>query len=130
METLRFLWSLRREHYQLSINTHPQSRIHYRIAACIAGAQVRISHEYEFHLAGPLAGQRTLPQDYARHSIENNFDVLPLIGRKKKLASHAMEFFLNPAEEQFADDFLARHKLAGRRFSAFMSDRAAPKICR
>src|ERR1039457_397507 len=47
LEALQFLWALRRERYQLSINTHPQSRIHYRIAAFLAGAQVRISHEYE-----------------------------------------------------------------------------------
>src|SRR5579871_1801076 len=35
-ETIRFLWSLRRERYQLSINTHPQSRIHYRVCAWLA----------------------------------------------------------------------------------------------
>src|SRR5882757_9060866 len=45
-EGLRFLWSLRKNRYDVSINTHPQARIHYRIAAFIAGAQVRISHEY------------------------------------------------------------------------------------
>src|SRR6266576_1786474 len=47
LEAVWFLWSLRREKYQLSINTHPQSRIHYRIAAWLAGAEVRLSHEYE-----------------------------------------------------------------------------------
>ena len=55
LEALRFLWSLRREGYQLSINTHPQSRIHYRIAAWLAGAEVRISHEYEC-FTGSTAG--------------------------------------------------------------------------
>ena len=47
LEGLKFLWSLRRNRYDVSINTHPQSRIHYRIAARIAGATLRISHEYE-----------------------------------------------------------------------------------
>jgi ADP-heptose:LPS heptosyltransferase len=115
LEALGFLWSLRREHYQLSINTHPQSRIHYRLAAWLAGAEVRLSHEYEgFTWLDRWLVTGTLPQDYTRHSIENNFDVLPLIGARQKLATHAMEFFLSPAEERWADDFLVHHKLFGK----------------
>ena len=115
-ERVRFLWSLRRERHQLSINTHPQSRIHYRIAAWLTGAEVRISHEYEcFSWLDRWLVTGTLPQDYTRHSIENNFDVLPLIGARKKLASHAMEFFLDPADERFAEEFLARHNLNGQK---------------
>jgi len=116
LEAVKFLWSLRREKYQLSINTHPQSRIHYRIAAWLAGAQVRISHEYEcFNALDRWLVTGTLPQDYTRHSIDNNFDVLPLIGAQKKLPAHAMEFFLTPSEERFADDFLVKHKLFGQK---------------
>ena len=115
-EALKFLWSLRREHYDLSINTHPQSRMHYRVAAFLAGAPVRISHEYEcFNWLDRWLVTGTLPQDYTRHSIENNFAVLPLIGAKKKLPAHEMEFFLTPAEESFADDFLVKHKLSGQK---------------
>ena len=116
LEALRFLWPLRRERYQLSINTHPQSRIHYRIAAQIVGAQARISHEYEnFHWFNRWLVTGTLPQDYSRHSIENNLDVLPLIGAQKKLPAHEMEIFLKPEEERFADDFLVQHKLTGKK---------------
>ena len=116
LERFLFLRSLRKERYQLSINTHPQSRIHYRIAAWLAGAEVRISHEYEcFTWLDRWLVTGMLPQDYTRHSIENNFDVLPLIGAKKKLASHALEFFIDPADEQFAEDFLNKHKLIGKK---------------
>jgi ADP-heptose:LPS heptosyltransferase len=116
LEVLSFLWPLRREHYDVSINTHPQSRMHYRIAARIAGATLRISHEYE--CSGWLDRRlvnKTLPQDYTRHSIENNFDVLPLIGAQKKLPTHEMELFLTADEKKFAEDFLARHKLIGQK---------------
>lgn len=116
LEGLKFLWSLRRERYQLSINTHPQSRIHYRIAAWLAGAEVRLSHEYEcFNWLDRWLVTGTLPQDYTRHSIDNNFDVLPLIGAKLKLAAHEMEFSLKPSEEQFADEFWHRQKLTGQK---------------
>jgi heptosyltransferase-2 len=116
LEAIGFLRSLRRERYQLSINTHPQSRIHYRIAAWLAGAEVRLSHEYEcFNWLDRLLITGTLPQDYTRHSIDNNFDVLPLIGAKQKLANHVMELFLSPSEERWADDFLVKHKLFGKK---------------
>jgi ADP-heptose:LPS heptosyltransferase len=116
LEALRFLWSLRRNRYDVSINTHPQSRIHYRIAARIIGAPLRVSHEYEcFGWLDRRLVNKTLPQDYTRHSIENNFDVLPLIGAKVKLPSHEMEIFLTPDEEKWADEFLAKNKLAGQK---------------
>ncbi|HEV2696340.1 MAG TPA: glycosyltransferase family 9 protein [Verrucomicrobiae bacterium] len=113
---IRFLWSLRRERYQLSINTHPQSRTHYRVSAWLAGAAVRLSHEYEcFNPVDRWLVTGALPQDYTRHSIDNNFDVLPLIGAKKMLPAHKLDFFLTPGEERFADDFWVKHKLSGKK---------------
>jgi ADP-heptose:LPS heptosyltransferase len=113
LEGLKFLWSLRRNRYDVSINTHPQPRIHYRIAARIVGAPLRISHEYEcFGWLDRMLVNKVLPQDYTRHSIENNFDALPLLGAKVKLPSHEMEIFLTPDEEKFADEFWAKEKLA------------------
>lgn len=116
LEAMRFLWSLRREHYQLSVNTHPQSRMHYRVAAWLAGAAVRISHEYDCSTwLDRWLVTGTLPQDYSRHSIENNFDVLAMIGARKKLATHSMEFFLEAGDERFAEDFFIKNKLSGRK---------------
>jgi heptosyltransferase-2 len=115
-EGLRFLWSLRKNNYDVSINTHPQARIHYRIAARIVGAPLRFSHEYEcFNRLDGWLVNKTLPQDYTRHSIENNFDTLPLLGAKKILPKHEMEIFLTTDEEKFADGFLAKNKLAGKK---------------
>jgi heptosyltransferase II len=116
LEAMALLWSLRRERYDISINTHPQSRMLYRVTALIAGASVRISHEYDrFNWLDRRLVTGTLPQDYTRHSIENNFDVLPLIGARRTLRSHEMEIFLKPDEETFADEFLAKHKLSGQK---------------
>ncbi|MEI6195650.1 MAG: glycosyltransferase family 9 protein [Verrucomicrobiota bacterium] len=117
LEALRFFWSLRPERYQLSLNTHPQSRIHYRIAAFIAGAPKRISHEYEcFNGLDRRLVNVTLPQDYSRHAAENNLAFLPLVGAQKKLPSHALEIYLSPEEQKWADDFLAQQRLAGKQW--------------
>ncbi|HXE42205.1 MAG TPA: hypothetical protein VN516_04185, partial [Candidatus Baltobacteraceae bacterium] len=115
-EAFRFLWSLRKNNYDVSINTHPQARIHYRIVARIIGAPIRFSHEYEcFNWLDRKLVNRIVQQDYSRHSIENNFDVLPLLGGKIRLPKHEMEIFLTANEEQFAEEFLAKHKLAGKK---------------
>ena len=112
---LRFLWSLREQRYDISINTHPQSRIHYRVAARIAAAPVRLSHEYECSgLIDRLLVNRTRAQDYSRHSIENNLDLLGFIGATPKLADHSMEVCLRTDEERWADEFGTRNNLKGR----------------
>jgi ADP-heptose:LPS heptosyltransferase len=115
-EALKFLRSVGREHYDVSINTHPQTRIHYRVVARIIGAKLRISHEYECsgwldrHLVN-----RTLPQDYSRHTIKNNLALLPLLGAKTLMPEHTIQVFLTTEEEQWADAFLTGHKLANRK---------------
>jgi len=117
MEALRFLWPLRRERYELSINTHPQSRIHYRIAAWLAGAHMRISHEYEcFTPFDRWLVNRTLPQDYSLPAVENNLAVLPMFGAEPKLPAHELEIFLTPNEKKWADDFLSQNGLTGKKW--------------
>jgi heptosyltransferase-2 len=115
-EGLKFLWGLRRQKYDVSINTHPQSKSLYRAVARVVGARLRVSHEYE--CSGWLDRwlvNRTLPQDYAKHTIENNQELLPLVGARALLPGHEMEIYLTPAEEAWAESFLAARQLTGRR---------------
>lgn len=112
---LGFLWRLRARRYDLSINTHPQSRRIYRLAARLIGARTRLSHEYECSTWLDRSwSSASLPQDYTRHSIENNLDFLPLIGARPLLPEHPMEIFLTSGENKWADDFLSANQLAGR----------------
>lgn len=116
-EAIRFLRSLAKNSYDISISTHPQSRIHYRIAAWLTGAKTRVSHEYEcFGVFDRWFVNQTLPQDYTRHAVENNLASLPLIGATPKLPAHALEVFLTPEEERWADDFLAEKNLTGKKW--------------
>ncbi len=114
-EALRFLAPLRRARYDVSINTHPQSRSQYRAIARFVGAHTRISHEYDcFNALDRWLVNRTLPQDYAKHTVENNLDLLSLLDKQPRLASHALEIALSAAEEEWAESFLAGHDLSSR----------------
>jgi ADP-heptose:LPS heptosyltransferase len=115
-KAIRYLLSLRRRRYDLTVNAHPQGRIHYRVAAGLIGGRLRLSHRYERHGAlDRLLVNRTLPQDYRLHSIENNQRLLDLLERVPRLPSPGLELYLTPAETQWAGEFVRRHRLEARR---------------
>ncbi len=115
LESLKFLRRLRRERYDVSFNTHPQSRIHYRAVARFIHARLRASHQYDRSgLLDPWLVNRSVPQNYQRHAIENNLELLNLIGVKPVLPDHGYEIFLSAPDRQWADEFIATHRLAPR----------------
>ncbi len=101
---LKFLCALSRVGYDVSINAYPQSRIHYRIVARLINAPVRISHIYDnASVLDRLLVNRTLPQDYGIHVVENNLRLLELIGLKPVLAEHDTEIYFTDDELKWAD---------------------------
>ncbi len=115
IRSLPFLWRLRRRGYDFSLNTHPQSRWQYRVVARFIAAPERASHRY--HGASRLDRwlvTRSIPQDYTRHSVENNLALLPLLRARPLLPRHDYELYLTPAERAWADEYLAAQGLAGR----------------
>ena len=115
-EAFRFLWHLRRLQYDISLNTHPQSRVLYRGVACFINARIRASHTYDNSGAWDrLLVNRTTLQDYGRHAVENNLALLELIGARPLLPQHQYELHLSSEDREWSHDFWARHKLFGRR---------------
>jgi heptosyltransferase-3 len=105
--TARFLWPLRQAGYDVSINTHPQSRRQYRLTARFLGARTRISHRYDCSgWMDRLLVNRTLLQDYSKHTAENNLALLSLLDRRPVLSSHPLELFLSDKDHLWAESFL------------------------
>jgi heptosyltransferase-2 len=116
LAALRFLWSLRRHHYDVSINTHPQSKMLYRVAARVINARTRLSHNYhQSRWLDRVLGDCTLPQDYEQHSVENTLALLQFLGVKPVLPRHDCELFLSPGEIAWADAFLRERNLGVRK---------------
>jgi ADP-heptose:LPS heptosyltransferase len=117
LKMLPFLWNLRGEHYDVSLNAHTQGRLAYRGIAALIGARRRVGHVYDNTgwLDRACFMHAMIPEDYTVHSIENNNRLLPLIGAKPLLASHEMELFLTPTEKEFAHEFVATNRLESRR---------------
>ncbi len=112
---MAFLLKLRQERFDVSINTHPQSRIHYRGIARVISARLRLSHVYDCWT--PLDRwlvNRTLPQDYGLHTVCQNLDLLPLLDARVTSTSPALEIMLAPKDHEWADSFVAKHEIVGR----------------
>jgi ADP-heptose:LPS heptosyltransferase len=114
LATLRYLLQLRREHYDVSLNIHPQGKRVYRVVAWLIHARRRFTHTYENKnfLDGLLATD-SIPQDYSIHTIDNNLNFLPLLGlpAPKDLE---MELYLSPAEKDWAQNFVRANALEGK----------------
>jgi len=115
-EAFRYLWDLRRRGYDVSINTHPQGKLLYRLVARFIGARRRLSHDYHRgKWVTWLLGECTLPQDYEKHSIDNTLALLSFLGVKPVLPEHDCELFLSPDETAWADAFLRERNLTVRK---------------
>jgi len=113
---LKFMFNLRKEQYDLSINTHPQSKVEYRIVARIIGAKQRLSHTYDNStFLDELLVTGVMPQDYAIHSADNNLKLLTLLGAEAKPKERAYELFLTMEEIATAQAIAEQGKLGGRR---------------
>jgi ADP-heptose:LPS heptosyltransferase len=117
LKSLPFLCQLRRERYDISINAHTQGRLAYRALAAFIGAGRRVGHSYDTTgwLDRKWFMHAMVAEDYTVHSIENNNRLLQLIGARPLLASHDMELFLTPDDEQFARNFALENQLTTRR---------------
>lgn len=115
LANLRFLWRLRKLRYDVSINTYPQGKIHYRIIARLINAPKRLSHRYENHARlDDWLTNLTLEQDYGKHCIENNLNLLALLGVASPAKVLDSEIFFSAAEKQWAEDFLRKNQLGGK----------------
>lgn len=114
-EALGYLARLRARNYDVSINTHPQSRVHYRLTAWYIGAAQRFSHTYECcGFWDRLLITKAIPQDYTVHTVENNLRLLSLMGDQSQQTEHSLEVFLKEPERTWAAGFLCEHKLEDR----------------
>ena len=127
-ETFSFLNQLRARHYDLSINTHPQSPVQYRIVARLINARLRLSHEYE---CGSWLDRwlvnRSIPQSYDLHSVFTNVLLLGLLGRKPIQTAPELEVFLSEADGRWANEFMTANHLDQRKAIGFHIGSGATK---
>ena len=112
---LKFLWRLRKARYDVTINTYPQSKTVYRVIARLINAPRRLSHRYEnYSRLDDWLTNLTIEEDYTLHCIENNLNLLKLLGSPLGSKSHEPELFFSTAEIKWAEEFACKNQLRER----------------
>jgi len=56
-----------------------------------------------------------MPQDYERHTVDHNLELLSLLGKKPTLSKQELQIFLSAADLKWAESFLEAHNLGRRK---------------
>ncbi|MEM2956105.1 MAG: glycosyltransferase family 9 protein [Candidatus Pacearchaeota archaeon] len=109
-------FKLRKNKYDISINSYPQSRIEYRLIASLIKAKKRLSHIYEnwCFLDNHLINLK-INEDYHSHLIENNLKFLNLLNKKQLLKNHSYQIFLNKKDIEFANKIIKLNNLRNKK---------------
>jgi len=82
LSTIRYLFSLRSERFDVSINVYPNLRRSYNIISFLIGAKTKISHTVKRHSFQRLSFliNRKVYANFQMHDIKNNQNLLKLLG--------------------------------------------------
>ncbi len=109
------LTKYRHEHYDISINTYPQGKRIYRVTAWYINALRRLSHVYENRsFLDRLLVTQTLEQDYNIHCVDNNLNLLSLLGTPIPKGLD-VELYFTPAEKEWAETFVSANNLRSKK---------------
>lgn len=112
LKSLSFCLNLRKENYDLSINTHPQSKTQYRLVSFMIGAKRRLSHSYDKRsLFDGLFINKLLKQDYSLHSADNNLNLLKFLKIERIDYSNPYKIYLNEENKKSANSFIKENNL-------------------
>ncbi|MFC1558154.1 glycosyltransferase family 9 protein [candidate division KSB1 bacterium] len=81
-KSLRFVYKMRKEKYDLSINVYPMNRREYNFISFLIGAKERLGHYYNHQNLRNLNFLHTkyIKEDDTRHNVEENIELLSLLG--------------------------------------------------
>jgi len=115
VSSLKFLRALRKEKFDVSINTHPQGKREYRMVARLIGAPLRLSHRYEnASWLDRLLVNRSIDQDYNVSCVENSLRLLELMGLKQPVEPADCALYFSAEERNWANEFILRNNIAAR----------------
>lgn len=116
LHSLRFIWRLRKERFDLSITPFPAYRRDYHLISFAVGAEERIAHRFSkgYFTQFTFLNTKTIPMSEELRNVENNLNLLTLLGIH--LGSEELKLDLNPSEaaERFAHTFLLPLQLSDK----------------
>ncbi|MFH1307848.1 MAG: glycosyltransferase family 9 protein [archaeon] len=113
MKSLAFCLKLKKENYDVSINTCIQAKIHYDLAASIIKAKRKIGFVYYNY--DKLFFKDRVNFNYEDHIVNQNLKALELLESNYKLKKIKPEIELSKRNIKFANEFIKNNKLNNKR---------------
>lgn len=113
LRSMRFINSLRRVHYDLSIATYPQARLHYSIITYLIHSRKRIGFNYETHKfnLNKLFFTSLINEDFTSHVVINNLNAIKLFKPDFKVSSPHLVLRLSESDIKFSQDYRKKNNL-------------------
>lgn len=117
LDGLRYVWSLRREGYDLSIMPFPANRLEYNIVNLIVGRRWRAGHRYQHQSARNLSflNNIAVTEDGELHNVEENIRLVRAICRQFNLPvpveKPVLRLPLTDDDRQFGEAFVEKLNL-------------------
>jgi heptosyltransferase-2 len=118
--SLKFLASLRKRRFDLSVLIYPANRAEYNIVSLLTGARMRLAHRYNHRTWRSLffLNSRTILEDDLQHNVEENVRLLSLIGIHAK-SWDKPRIWLTDDDRGFARSWIIERKLDSKLLIAF-----------
>lgn len=118
LKSLTFLFRLRREQFDASILAFPANRLQYNMVSFLAGAKLRLGHQYKhqnlIHL--PFLNHKTILESDELHNVEENLRLIEMLGVKGEGPTPALEIYPSKADYDKAEAFWNEHNLSRKSF--------------
>ncbi len=114
---LRYVWSLRRENFDLSIMPFPSNRVEYNIVNRLVGRRWRAAHRYQHQSRQNLwyLNNIVVAESGLKHNVEENLDLVRAIcerlGVRAPEVENSLRLTLTPDDEAFGAKFLFEHEI-------------------
>ena len=113
LKSLKFMFRLRQERFDVSIIAFPANRLQYNMVSFLAGAKMRLGHRYKhqnlIHL--PFLNHKTVLESDELHNVEENLKLLEFLDVSSEDFEPALEIYPSGSDSEHAEVFWTEHKL-------------------
>jgi heptosyltransferase-2 len=129
LKSVKELFSLRKNNYDVSINVYPSNRTEYNLVNSFLGAKKRLGHHYTHSDVLRLENLNNVTADEIpnRHNVLQNFDLINKLLEVDEKEVRGLEIFLSDEDKKKSEEWVKENDLTGKTLVGFHAGSAVLK---
>ncbi len=129
LKSIKEIYSLRKNNYDVSINIYPSNRTEYNLVNYFLGAKKRLGHNYTHSdvLRLEVLNNVTADETPDRHNVLQNFDLVKTLATMDEKELHGLEIFLSEDDKKNSESWIKENDLQNKFLVGFHSGSATLK---